>query len=125
MLTNIDPAEWKKLETQAASGQLTINPAAGTNLARVCDDHLDALENILAKVSMVEQITGFGSFNSSQILEKKFSQTASGGDRSLRDTITQHLEAVTAAKEAVLKAIANFEAQDTDNAGQYTGLGGN
>ncbi|MFD4434198.1 hypothetical protein, partial [Nocardia sp. NPDC058497] len=125
MSSNIDPAEWKKLETQAASGQLSINPEVGANLARVCDDHLDSLENALAQVSRVEQITGFGSFNSSLILEKKFSQTAAGGERSLRDTITQHIEAVTTAKEVVLKAIANFQSQVDYNAGQYNGLGGN
>ncbi|MBW0275567.1 hypothetical protein ATM97_19265 [Nocardia sp. MH4] len=125
MLSNIDPAEWTKLDAQAAAGQLSIDPAVGTNLARVCDDHLDALETVLTRLLQIEQITGFGSFNSSKILENKFSQTAAGGDRSLRDTITQHIEAVTTAKEVVLKAIANFQAQDDDNAGQYTGLGGN
>lgn len=122
MLSNIDPSEWKRLETQAAAGELSIHPDVGQNLARACDDHLAALDDSLRDIRLVEKISGFGSFNSSAILEKKFSETASGGDRSLRDTITQHIEAVTTAKEVVLKAIANFQAQDTYSAGQFNGL---
>ncbi|MEV6359917.1 hypothetical protein [Nocardia asteroides] len=125
MAFNIDPTEWQRLDTEAASGQLTLNPGVGRNLAQVCDDHITALEDVLSAIRNVEKITGFGSFNSSRILENKFSLTAAGGDRSLDETIRKHIDAVTAAKEAVLKAIANFEDQDTDNAGQFTGLGGN
>ncbi|MFC4125292.1 hypothetical protein [Nocardia rhizosphaerae] len=125
MIPNIDPVEWKNLEGRATAGQLTIDPAVGANLARVCDDHLDALEDVRAMIRQVDQVAGFGSFNSSKILEKKFSRTASGGDRSLEETIDKHIEAVTTAKEVVLEAIANFQAQDTYNAGQLDGLGGN
>ncbi|WP_280302875.1 hypothetical protein [Nocardia neocaledoniensis] len=121
----IDPSEWKRLESQAAAGSLRINPDVGRSLAQVCDTHLDNLEKLLADVSYIEKVTGFGTFNSSAILEKKFSLTAVGGDRSLDETLRKHVEAVTAAKAAVLQAIANFEAQDTYNAGQFDGLGGN
>ncbi|WP_446226075.1 hypothetical protein ACTWPB_14045 [Nocardia sp. IBHARD005] len=122
MSSYINPAEWTTLATQAEAGLLSIDPAVGANLTKACDNHIDALEDVLRQVSGVERITGFGSFNSSQILEKKFSQTASGGDRCLRDTITQHIDAVTTAKEVVLKAIANFQAQDSYTAGQFNGL---
>lgn len=125
MLDNIDPSEWKRVDGLAATGQLRLSADVGNGLVQVCDDHIANLEAVLDKVRLVERITGFGSFNSSRILEQKFSLTAAGGDRALVTTITQHIEAVTAAKETVLKAIANFEAQDDYNAGQYPGLGGN
>ncbi|MFD3507069.1 hypothetical protein [Nocardia sp. NPDC058666] len=125
MSFNIDPSEWQRLNTRAAAGELSIHPDVGQNLAKVCDDHIDVLENVLKKSRQVENITGFGTFSSSQVLEKKFSLTAVGGDRSLDDAIRQHIEAVTAAKEAVLKAVANYKAQDDYNAGQFDGLGGN
>ncbi|WP_342802259.1 hypothetical protein [Nocardia sp. No.11] len=125
MASYIDPTEWTKLSGQAEAGQLALNPEVGNTLARVCDDHLAALDAVLVQVGRVERITGFGSFNSSRILEQKFSLTAAGSDRALDATILEHIEAVTTAKEVVLKAIANFQAQDDDNAGQYTGLGGN
>ncbi|MFI5501273.1 hypothetical protein ACIA5E_19620 [Nocardia asteroides] len=124
-ISNIDPAEWKKLEGQAATGQLTLHPDIGNNLARVCDDHIDALEKIFDQIYTVERLSGFGNFPSSRILENKFSLTAAGGDRSLDETIRKHIEAVTTAKEVVLKAIANFEAQDDYNSAQITGAGGN
>ncbi|MBC7301568.1 MAG: hypothetical protein H5T78_11490 [Nocardia sp.] len=124
-MANIDPAEWKKLAAQAESGQLSLNPEVGRDLARVCDDHIDALEKAFEQTRLVDHLAGFGTFNSSKILEKKFSQTASGGDRSLDGAIRQHIEAVTAAKETVIKAIANYQAQDDYNAGQFTGLGEN
>lgn len=125
MLQNIDPSEWKRLEGQAAAGQLMLSTDVGNGLVRVCEDHIAALEAALDDVALVERITGFGTFNSSRILEQKFSLTASGGDRSLATTINEHIEAVTIAKEVVLKAIANFQAQDSYNAGQFNGLEGN
>lgn len=125
MSFNIDTTEWKNLETQADSGQLTLNPEVGNGLARVCDEHIDALEKVFERIRGVERLSGFGSFNSSKILENKFSLTAAGRDRSLDETIRKHIEAVTTAKEVVLKAVANFQAQDSYTAGQFDGLGGN
>ncbi|WP_280342876.1 hypothetical protein [Nocardia neocaledoniensis] len=125
MAINIDPTEWTRLKGQAEAGQLRLSPEVGAGLARVCDDHLAALDDIYAEIVKIERVTGFGTFNSSKILEKKFSQTAVGGDRALDETIRKHIEAVTTAKEVVLQAIANFQAQDTYNAGQFNGLGGN
>lgn len=122
MLSNVDPAEWKKLEGQAAAGALFLNPEVGAGLTRVCDDHIAALEDVLTLVRRVDRISGFGPFGSSKALENKFSLTAAGGDRSLDDAIRQHIEAVTTAKEVVLKAVANFQAQDTYTAGQFSGL---
>ncbi|GAD86815.1 hypothetical protein [Nocardia asteroides] len=125
MAAYIDPTEWMALKGQAETGQLSLNAEVGRDLARVCDDHLAALDAILVQIRRVERISGFGSFNTSRILEQKFSQTAVGGDRALDATILQHIEAVTTAKEVVLKAIANFEAQDDYTAGQFNGIGGN
>lgn len=125
MSFNIDPSEWQQLDTQATAGKLTLNTTVGQALTKVCDDHITALEGVLGAIRQVEKISGFGSFNSSRILENKFSLTAVGGDRSLDETIRKHIEAVTTAKEVVLKAVANFQAQDDYSAGQYEGLGGN
>ncbi|WP_336082361.1 hypothetical protein [Nocardia sp. SSK8] len=122
-MANIDPDEWKRLEGQAAAGELALNPEVGAGLTRVCDDHIAVLEDVLGKIQHVDRLTGFGTFNSSQILERKFSLTAAGGERSLDQTIREHIDAVTTAKEVVLKAIANFQAQDEFTAGQFNGLG--
>ncbi|MEV4156567.1 hypothetical protein AB0J48_26450 [Nocardia salmonicida] len=97
---------------QAEAGQLSLDPEIGKDLDRVCDDHLDRLEEVYEMVESIRRVGGFGSFDSSKILENKFSLTAAGGDRALDTVIRQHIEAVKTAKEVVAKAIANFVAQD-------------
>ncbi|NKX90177.1 hypothetical protein [Nocardia coubleae] len=123
MVLGIDPAQWSQLKSQADAGQLMLDPEVGRDLDRVCDDHISRLEEVFLMVGRVERITGFGSFDSSAILEKKFSLTASGGDRALDTVLRQHIEVVQTAKEVVAKAIANFVAQDQAAGDQISATG--
>ncbi|WP_433681611.1 hypothetical protein [Nocardia sp. CA-119907] len=120
MINGIDPAEWTRLLDQANAGELSLDPEVGKDLDKVCDDHIDRLNSILENIKFIDRQTGFGTFNSGKILEKKFSETASGTGRSLDTVIMQHIDAVETAKEVVAKAIANFVAQDQDRAAQFT-----
>ncbi|MEU4416152.1 hypothetical protein [Nocardia salmonicida] len=112
MVLGIDPNQWSQLLTKADAGELALDPEVGRDLDRVCDDHISRLEEVFLSVERVGRISGFGTFESSAALEKKFSLTASGGDRALDTVLRQHIEAVQTAKEVVAKAIANFVAQD-------------
>ncbi|MFI6223434.1 hypothetical protein ACIBEH_22975 [Nocardia salmonicida] len=112
MVIGIDPTQWSQLRGQAEAGQLSLDPEIGKDLDRVCDDHLDRLEEVYEMVESIRRVGGFGSFDSSKILENKFSLTAAGGERALDTVIRQHIEAVKTAKAVVAKAIANFVAQD-------------
>lgn len=112
MPQSIDPGEWSQLLVQAEAGQLSLDPEIGKGLDKVCDDHLERLEEIFGQVDLVRNVSGFGSFDSGLTLERKFSLTASGGDRPLDEVLKKHIEAVQTAKEVVAKAIANFVAQD-------------
>ncbi|MFE6924755.1 hypothetical protein ACFVAV_27275 [Nocardia sp. NPDC057663] len=123
MVLGINPTQWNQLLVQANAGELALDPEVGRDLDRVCDDHLDRLEEVYELVDRVQRIDGFGSFNSSQVLAKKFSLTASGGDRALDTVLRQHIEAVQTAKEVVAKAIANFVAQDQSTGAQITAAG--
>ncbi|WP_194828777.1 hypothetical protein [Nocardia sp. XZ_19_231] len=123
MLLSIDPGEWSQLLVQAEAGQLSLDPEVGKDLDKVCDDHLDRLEEVYAQVDQVRNISGFGSFDSSQTLERKFSLTASGGDRPLDEVLKKHIEAVQTAKEVVAKAIANFVAQDEATGAEISATG--
>ncbi|WP_024802121.1 hypothetical protein [Nocardia sp. BMG51109] len=124
MKLGVDPNEWKGLLAQANAGQLTLDPEVGRGLDKVCDDHIDSLNAVLDKVRDVTHITGFGTFNSGQVLERKFSVTASGDERALDAVIMQHIDAVQTAKEVVAKAIANFTAQDQAAASQIAATEG-
>ncbi|MFI8976638.1 hypothetical protein ACIGO9_27395 [Nocardia asteroides] len=124
MPLGVNPSEWKQLLAQADAGELALDPEVGRDLDRVCDDHLDRLEEVLGKIGTVSFVSGFGTFNSGVTLEKKFSLTASGGERALDSVIQQHIEAVQTAKEVVAKAIANFVAQDENSGAQITAAGG-
>lgn len=112
MVLGIDPNQWNQLLTQANAGELSLDPEVGRDLDRACDDHISRLEEVFLSVERVARVSGFGSFDSSTILENKFALTASGGDRALDTVLRQHIEAVQTAKEVVAKAIANFVAQD-------------
>ncbi|MGW4773853.1 hypothetical protein ACWEO2_38180 [Nocardia sp. NPDC004278] len=119
MINGIDPAEWTRLLDRAKVGELSLDPEVGKDLDKVCDDQIDRLNRVLERMEFISQINGFGTFNSGKILEKKFSETASGTDRSLDTVIKQHIDAVNTTKEVVAKAIANFVAQDQDRASQF------
>ncbi|MFI7664523.1 hypothetical protein [Nocardia sp. NPDC049526] len=119
MINGIDPGEWKRLLDQANTGELSLDPEVGKDLDKVCDDQIDRLNTVLDKVGNIGLITGFGDFNSGKILEKKFSETAAGTDRSLDTVINQHIETVETMKQVVAQAIANFVAQDQDRASQF------
>lgn len=119
MINGIDPDEWTRLLDRANTGELLLDPEVGKDLDKVCDDQIDRLNTVLLGINRVSNVTGFGTFDSGKILEKKFSATASGTDRSLDAVIKQHIDAVGTAKEVVAKAIANFVAQDQDRASQF------
>ncbi|MEV6225140.1 hypothetical protein AB0M13_26160 [Nocardia fluminea] len=123
MVLGIDPNQWNQLLTQANAGELALDPEVGRDLDRVCDDHISRLEEVFLSVERVARISGFGSFDSSAILENKFSQTAVGGDRALDTVLRQHIEAVQTAKEVVAKAIANFVAQDEATGAEISATG--
>lgn len=123
MPLGVNPTEWSQLLAQAEAGELSLDPEVGKDLDRVCDDHLDNLEEILGKIGTVNFISGFGTFNSGITLEKKFSLTASGGDRALDIVIQQHIDSVMTAKEVVAKAIANFVAQDEATGAKISATG--
>ncbi|WP_336087654.1 hypothetical protein [Nocardia sp. SSK8] len=124
MTFEINAAEWAQVASRAAAGELALDPEVGKNLERVCDDHLDVLREALLSSDSVSHISGFGPFNSSKALEKKFSLTGSGGDRSLDAALKQHIDTVLAAKEAIVKGMANYRAQDTATHDRIAGAEG-
>ena len=119
MINGVDPGEWKRLLDSANGGELSLDPEVGRGLDKVCDDQIDRLNAVLEKIDVISRITGFGDFNSSKTLETKFSETASGTDRSLDTVIKQHIESVKNVKQVVAQAIANFVAQDQARASQF------
>lgn len=123
MVLGIDPNQWNQLLTQANAGELALDPEVGRDLDRVCDDHITRLEEVYLSVERVGRLSGFGSFNSSTILEKKFSLTASGSDRALDTVLRQHIETVQTAKEVVAKAVSNFVAQDVATGAKISATG--
>ncbi|MBF6330495.1 hypothetical protein [Nocardia transvalensis] len=112
MKLGVDPNEWKRLLDQANAGALSLDPEVGKGLDKVCDDHIEKLQDVIFLIRGITRITGFGAFDSGRTLENKFSLTASGTERSLDTVIKQHIDAVQTMKEVVAKAIANFVAQD-------------
>lgn len=121
-MDGIDPNQWKQLLGQAESGELYLDPETGKGLDKVCDDHIDKLQEVLRMTNFVRAVTGMGSFNSSQILEKKFSLLATGDERSLDTVIKQHIDSTNTAKEVVAKAIANYLALDDEHRQQIERL---
>ncbi|GGK38619.1 hypothetical protein [Nocardia camponoti] len=123
MIANIDASEWKNLQVRADAGELALSPDVGNELSRACDDHIKHLEICLQRIAVIENITGFGGFPSGAVLESKFSLTASGGERSLEDTINAHIEAATTAKAVVTKAIQNYQTLDEYSAVRIAAAG--
>jgi hypothetical protein len=121
-MDGVDLNEWKSLLEKANSGELYLDPETGKGLDKVCEDHLDKLNDVLASSQVLGRLTGFGNFNSSQVLEKKFSLLATGDDRSFDKVIEQHIDSVNVAKAVVAKAIANYVALDDEHRRQIERL---
>ncbi len=121
-MDGVDPNQWKQLLGQAKSGELYLDPETGKGLDKVCDDHIEKLQDVLRMTNLVRAVSGMGTFNSGQILEKKFSQLATGNDRSLDTVIKQHIDSVNTVKEVVAKAIANYVALDDEHRQQIERL---
>ncbi len=121
-MDGIDPNEWKNLLGRANAGELYLDPEIGKGLDKACDDHIDKLQDVLSYPQFLSRITGFGDFNSSHTLEKKFSGLAMGHDHALDTIIKQHIDSANTAKQVVAKAIANYEALDEDHRRQIDKL---
>ena len=120
----VDPNDWKRLQRQADSGNLSLDPEVGRGLDRVCDEHLGRLGALVDRIGTVSAVTGFGGFDSGRVLERKFSSTAAGTEQALDAVLRRHIEAVQAAKEVVATAMANFRARDHDAAVRIAAVSG-
>lgn len=121
-MDGINPAEWQSLLKSVNSGELYLDPETGKGLDKVCDDHLDKLQDALQVTRGLRLVAGFGNFNSGQILQKKFSDLAQGTDHSMDTVLKQHIDAVNTAKQVVAKAIANYVALDDEHRKQIERL---
>jgi hypothetical protein len=121
-MDGINSAEWQTLLKSANSGELYLDPETGKGLDKVCDDHLDKLQDALQVTRGLRLVAGFGNFNSGKILQKKFSDLAQGTDRSMDAVLKQHIDAVNIAKQVVAKAIANYVALDEEHRKQIERL---
>jgi uncharacterized protein with ATP-grasp and redox domains len=121
-MDGVDPNEWKSLLGRANAGELYLDPEVGRGLDKVCDDHIDRLQDALVTGREVTHVTGFGDFNSSHILEEKFSALATGHDQAVDTILKQHIDSANTAKQVVAKAIANYEALDDDHRRQIEKL---
>ncbi|MFC3964262.1 hypothetical protein [Nocardia jiangsuensis] len=121
----MDPAasslEWQSVLTAAEAGQVSLDPAVGSDLDRICDNYLTRLGQLYQNVRSVAFLEGFGGFPSSEVLQQKFTQKAMGGDRSLEAVLLQHIDAVKLAKQAVARAIQNFAEQDSISGDHISG----
>ncbi|MQY18342.1 hypothetical protein [Nocardia macrotermitis] len=113
-MDGINPNEWKTLLARANSGELYLDPETGKGLDKVCDNHIENLQDALSSMNRMGHMTGFGNFNSSKILEKKYSELITGTDQSIDVILLQHIDAAKTAKEVVAKAIANYVALDEE-----------
>ncbi len=124
MIAGVDPAEWRKLLSQANSGQLALDPEVAKGLDRVCDDYLHQLDTIMKGADRLRFVGGFGPFQSGKDLQDKFRSKAVGTDQSLEAVLKQHIDVVKTAKEVVAKAISNFGATDQNYADGISGTEG-
>lgn len=117
-----DPARWRQVLDQANAGELTLDPDVGVGLRKVCNVYLAKLGDISELSRQVQDLTGFGKFESGEALEKKFSAKAAGTDQSFNAIIKQHIDVVKLAQQVVEKAISNFKEQNQDWASRFGDL---
>ncbi|MFC8046231.1 hypothetical protein [Nocardia sp. NPDC057353] len=113
--------EWQSVLAAAEAGQVSLDPAVGRDLDRICDNYVTRLSELYQNLRSIAFLEGFGGFPSSEVLQQKFAQKAMGSDRSLEVVLLQHIDAVKLAKQAVAKAIQNFTEQDIASGDRISG----
>lgn len=118
-----DPKQWRQLLDSANAGELTLDPAVGEGLDKVCDTYLAHLEEIYEASLDVAVVDGFGPFPSGQALKEKFSLKGSGTPQSIDAILREHIETVKLIKQVVAKSIVNAQAVDESTGQAITKTG--
>ena len=103
---------WTEIGASASGGTLFLDPAVGSQLKATIEKYRDGLVEMNSQLGMINRMTGFGGFRSSEQLAKKFAEKASGGDDALDKRIREHFDRANEILDIINKSVANYEQTD-------------
>ncbi len=114
--------QWKKLKTQAESGDLRIDEEIGRRLRDRCVTLKAGLRNELSQVKRLTHYDGWGTLESAKILKTKFESKAESAPDSLMNQLKKHIEVVQLMEDTYNLAIRTLTDTDKSNAAKQNQL---
>ncbi|CBH47723.1 hypothetical protein GS894_06915 [Rhodococcus hoagii] len=110
---------WEGLIRSAKGGELYLEQGTAKACAAHCDTLLGQLRSIRDRASELGEVDGFGTLPSGLVLAEKFGKKAVGGDYSLVQALTDHIEEVDRMRTVFESIDARFSATEDDNASRF------
>lgn len=90
----MDGMGWQQLAAAVDGGELTMELGTARQCAQRCQVLLDQLDELRNRARALGTVEGFGILPSGVTLAEKFSKKAIGGDYSMVQALTDHIEQV-------------------------------
>ncbi|MGO4200612.1 hypothetical protein AB4Z09_02430 [Rhodococcus sp. TAF43] len=117
-----DSGAWEGLIRSAESGELYLEQGTARACAAHCATLLRQLRSIRDRAAELGEVDGFGMLPSGQSLAEKFGRKAIGGDYSLVQALTDHIEVVDQMRAVFETIDARFSDVDNDTASSFRGV---
>lgn len=107
---------WQALALAADGGQLYLNPEAAQACSAACDTYILKLKEHQETARGIEDIRGWGDFDSGLQLRDIFAEKAVGGENNMVDVLQSHIDVVEEMKVVFEKFFVVTESVDDANA---------
>jgi uncharacterized protein YukE len=117
-MNELDAAS-KRMHSDIASGQFTIEPDAARKAATACRDQIARIDTLLDEVAPLGDPVNFGKCGVGGSLSDKFAKKATGSDSSLEGLLTKSKQVLEDMAKNYDDAANSYEQTDADNAFSY------
>jgi hypothetical protein len=112
-MTNPDASQsaFGRVATQAATGELRLEPGVAETCIRACDEFLDKLDDLRTQSRQMSTLSAYGDLASAQALGLKFDKKALG-EGGFREVIDRHIDTVQQMRDLFERASRNYHHAD-------------
>ncbi|RVW05994.1 hypothetical protein [Rhodococcus spongiicola] len=110
---------WSRLGRSVEAGELYLEPGTARACAERCSALIAELRSLRDRAAELGVVDGFGILQSGQALAEKFGKKAVGGEYSLVQALSDHIDEVEGMQALFEKIEARYSATDDDTASKF------
>ncbi|WP_137725714.1 hypothetical protein [Prescottella subtropica] len=114
-----NPSDWTALAKSVDAGELTMEPGTARACAQRCAEFAAELGVLRSRAYQLQFVEGFGTLPSGIALAEKFSKKAVGGDYSLVQALTDHIDEVQRMQTVFEKIERRYAETEQANASRF------